>query len=109
MKTRQDSFYRTVEAASRNDLLAVIRTQLANERTGLAYARTALVLFATGLSFIKLFPEDGTMQSLAAVLIPLAAIAAVAGGWSFVAAKRRIAATNWDRSGGNGNGSLNNN
>lgn len=50
------------------DWLALDRTVLANERTFLAYGRTALGLFLGGLTLIKLFPSDFT----------------VATGWVFV-------------------------
>ncbi len=37
--------------------LALMRTDLANERTLLAYGRTALMVTATGFSLIKFFPD----------------------------------------------------
>lgn len=37
--------------------LALVRTDLANERTLLAYGRTALMVTATGVSLIKFFPD----------------------------------------------------
>lgn len=50
------------------DWLALDRTVLANERTFLAYGRTALGLFLGGLTLIKLFPSDF----------------AITTGWAFV-------------------------
>lgn len=38
-----------------DEILAVERTELANERTFLAYVRTALTLFVAGASFIQFF------------------------------------------------------
>lgn len=40
------------------DILALERTYLANERTLLAYARSAFALFIAGVSFLKLFHND---------------------------------------------------
>jgi putative membrane protein len=40
-----------------NDQLAALRSILANERTFLAYQRTALTLAAVGFSLIKFFDE----------------------------------------------------
>jgi putative membrane protein len=37
-------------------VLAMMRTDLANERTLLAYGRTALMFTATGVTLIKFFP-----------------------------------------------------
>ena len=37
------------------DHLALDRTKLANERTLLAYMRTAIMLFVSGVTFIKIF------------------------------------------------------
>ena len=40
------------------DHLAIDRTKLANIRTFLAYFRTALLVCASGISFIKIFPNE---------------------------------------------------
>lgn len=37
--------------------LALVRTDLANERTLLAYGRTGLMITGTGVSLLKFFPE----------------------------------------------------
>lgn len=42
--------------------LALIRTDLANERTLLAYGRTALMFTATGVTLIKFFPDSLTFN-----------------------------------------------
>ncbi|HMP04810.1 MAG TPA: DUF202 domain-containing protein [Lacipirellulaceae bacterium] len=57
--------------AALRDHLAVVRTRLANERTVLAYVRTAVMLIVAGATAIKLFGDA-----------PLA----VYSGWTFVAA-----------------------
>ena len=43
------------------DCLALERTNQANERTFLAYARTAVMALFTGISLFKLFPESMAM------------------------------------------------
>ncbi len=40
------------------DNLALIRTDLANERTLLAYGRTALMVAATGATLLKFYPDS---------------------------------------------------
>jgi putative membrane protein len=53
-----------------SDRLAVTRTDLANERTLLAYGRTALTLMAAGVGIVELFTAP----------------ALVAAGWALVPA-----------------------
>ena len=48
----------------RRDNLALVRTDLANERTLLAYGRTSLMVVATGFSLIKFFGESPALRSL---------------------------------------------
>ena len=43
------------------DCLALERTNQANERTFLAYARTAVMALFTGISLFKIFPESTTI------------------------------------------------
>jgi len=62
------------------DVLAIDRTRLANERTLLAWARTALMLLVSGVTLIKLFPGDMVMQAIGAALVPLGI---VTGGFGF--------------------------
>jgi len=75
---------------TRNEYLAVVRSQLANERTGLAYARTALMLFATGVTFIKLFSIESVWGVLGVVLLALSLIVALVGAWSYFTSHNRI-------------------
>lgn len=53
------------------DRLALVRTHLANERTLLAYARTAIMLVATGTTLLTLYRE---------------VLFAAAAGWTLIAA-----------------------
>jgi len=57
---------------SRSDQLAEDRTRLANLRTFLAFVRTAIMIFATGITFIKLFPGDEALVVIGWVLVPVA-------------------------------------
>ena len=54
------------------DLLALERTRLANERTFLAYVRTAIMVGVSGVSFIKLFPNSHYAQVTGWALLPMA-------------------------------------
>jgi putative membrane protein len=53
------------------DILALDRTRLANERTLLAYARSAFALLVAGISLIKVFPQDVTIAILGSTFIGL--------------------------------------
>lgn len=50
------------------DHLALDRTIMANERTLLAWIRTAISIIVAGVGFIKIF-DEGTLQLLGVVLI----------------------------------------
>lgn len=61
------------------DVLAIDRTRLANERTLLAWLRTALMLLISGVTLIKLFEGVVAMEVLGALLIPAGLLAAALG------------------------------
>jgi putative membrane protein len=61
------------------DVLAIDRTRLANERTLLAWVRTAVMLLVSGMTLLKLFAGIWPLETLGAILIPVA-IASVAVG-----------------------------
>lgn len=61
------------------DVLALDRTRLANERTLLAYARSAFALLIAGISLVKVFPEDVTLMILGGSFIILAPVLLSAG------------------------------
>lgn len=61
------------------DVLAIDRTRLANERTLLAWLRTALMLLVSGVTLIKLFDGVLAMQVLGVLLVPGSLITAAAG------------------------------
>lgn len=52
------------------DELAIDRTRLANERTLLAWIRTALMLLVSGITLFKLFEGTMLMEAIGVTLIP---------------------------------------
>lgn len=85
------------------DYLALDRTRLANQRTLLAFARTAIMLIATGITFMKLF-DDRTLFITGILFLPLAGIVSAIGLRSYVrtawALKKAISADQKSRSSG---------
>lgn len=80
------------EGAQSRDRLARDRTLLANERTLLAYVRTAIMLFASGITLIKLFAADGqSLQLLGYGLLPLSFAVGLVGYARFAGMRRKIA------------------
>ena len=71
------------------DFLAADRTQLANERTLLAYMRTALTLFIAGVSFIRFFGNI-VIVYIGWIFIPVGIIAAVIGTKRYYRMKRPL-------------------
>lgn len=53
------------------DILALDRTRLANERTVLAYARSAFALLIAGVSLLKVFPHDMNIVILGSMFLGL--------------------------------------
>lgn len=74
----------------RRNELAVIRTDLANERTLLAYARTSLMLVGTGATVIKFFGETRENVALGIVLLIIGLVLFIVGVARFVEQQRRI-------------------
>jgi putative membrane protein len=62
------------------DVLAIDRTRLANERTLLAWLRTAIMLLVSGVTLIKLFEGITALEVMGALLIPLGLLTAA---WGF--------------------------
>jgi putative membrane protein len=70
--------FKTYDPGVYQEKLAEVRTKQANERTLLAYFRTALTLFVAGLGFIKFF--DNIYIELAGwIFIPLGLINLILG------------------------------
>lgn len=72
------------------DHLAIDRTRLANERTLLAYIRTAFMLIVAGATALKLFVETPAVVLTAWLFIGLGVFVALLGAWRFVAMRRLI-------------------
>ena len=72
------------------DHLALDRTKLANERTILAYLRTAMMLMVSGVTLIKVFPSEMFMVISGITLLPVSFVVAVIGLISFLMTKRRM-------------------
>lgn len=60
------------------DHLAAVRSILANERTLLAYQRTALTTFVAGASFIKFF-DHLALEALGWLLLPISVVTLALG------------------------------
>lgn len=74
-----DEYYnKLAEKMILRDLLAADRTRMANERTLLAYTRTALTLFIAGVSFIQFF-GNVIIVYIGWIFIPIGIIVAVTG------------------------------
>lgn len=71
------------------DELAVDRTLLANERTLMAYLRSALTLFIAGVTFIHFF-EYGMLFYLGIAFLPLSVAATILGIWRYRKMNRAI-------------------
>lgn len=72
------------------DHLALDRTRLANHRTFLAYTRTMIMLFASGISFLKAFPDDKVMRVLGWILIPASIAVLIVGITYFLITKNTV-------------------
>ncbi len=77
-------------------MLAIDRTRLANERTLLAWLRTALMLFVTGVTLIKLFEGVLAMEILGMLLLPTGLLAAGYGLYRYLRTRALIGATEQD-------------
>lgn len=83
------SRYRPEEMILR-DHLARDRTALANERTLLSYARTAIALFAAGGTLLKLFPETPPLEILGGGLLILGTLLTGIGVRRFMIVARHM-------------------
>ncbi len=74
----------------RRNELALIRTDLANERTFLSYARTSLMIAGTGATVIKFFGETHGRLALGIVLLIIGAVLFTFGVTRFFKQQGRI-------------------
>ena len=72
------------------DHLAIDRTKLANQRTILAYIRTAIMIFASGITIIKLIPADSFFYLLGILLIILIFPCLAIGFFAYCKVKNNI-------------------
>lgn len=72
------------------DQLAKDRTILANQRTLLAFIRTAIMLFASGITFIKIFSKDPALLILGWTFLPVSVVVLLLGLILFIRVNRRI-------------------
>lgn len=70
---------------------ARLRTMLANERTLLAYVRTSIMLAFSGITAIKIFPEDRFFLVMGIILVPVAAGVGLFGYMHFRRVRDRTA------------------
>ncbi len=75
------------------DEAGLIRTRLANERTLLAYIRTALAFLAGGAGMVEFFPS-GILQASGWLLAGIGIITICLGVWRFIHITRRISKIN---------------
>ncbi len=72
------------------DRLALDRTHLANERTLLAYVRTAFMLIVAGATAIKALPDDRVAVTTGWILLAAGLTVTVFGGVRFQTFRRRV-------------------
>ena len=77
-------------APGRRDVLALMRTDLANERTLLAYGRTSLMVCASGLTLIKFFPEMMVARGIGWALTIISAVIGIIGMVRFEKLRKRM-------------------
>jgi putative membrane protein len=73
------------------DHLALDRTRLANERTLLAYLRTALMLMVAGATAEKVMGSSSTVVVTGWMLIGLGGLVGALGTWRFLVMQRKLA------------------
>ena len=71
------------------DYLGAHRTFLANERTWLAYLRTALTLFVVGVTFIKFF-DNQTLFIIGWGFVPIGIAVLLIGIWKYIKVRNMI-------------------
>lgn len=72
------------------DFLAIDRTRLANQRTLLAYFRTALILLVTGISLAKLFPENKVFPFFGTIMAIISAVVCLLGVVIYLKEKKNL-------------------
>lgn len=88
---------------SLSDRLAVSRSDLANERTLLAYVRTALALAAGGIGLVQIFSAS-LVVALGWALIPAGALLLLVGVARFQRTQRALRAMETNAAAGDSGG-----
>lgn len=88
MDTTQEQ--RIVDELILRDHLAIDRTKLANERTLLAYIRTALMLMVAGVTAERVMGGSASVIITGWLFIALGLVVGAIGTWRFVAMKQKI-------------------
>ncbi|WP_192823013.1 DUF202 domain-containing protein [Rufibacter sp. LB8] len=88
-EVKQDLKVKEKANAEIKDTLAIERTEFSNERTFLAYLRTALSLIIAGFSLHQFFNTNASMW-LAAIIIPVGVVIGVVGLYKFMAKRALI-------------------
>ncbi len=78
------------DGSERRDSLALFRTDLANERTLLAYSRTALMVAATGVSLVEVLKVSPVWVQIGWVLTVSAVGIGILGVVRFVRMRRNL-------------------
>lgn len=89
MKSHKYKNYCSEEMILR-DHLAYDRTFLANERTFLSYERTAIMVFATGLTLVKLFSNNDGLVLLGFIVIGISILVAILGLFKYLILRRDL-------------------
>lgn len=90
-KDKEPGFYTryTKEQLILRDHLAVDRTVLANENTFLAYVRTALTFFVSGITFVHFF-GDWIVEVLGWLFMPIGVAIFIAGWLRYVRMQKTL-------------------
>lgn len=78
------------------DILAIERSRLANIRTFLAYLRTSVMFFATGITMIKLFYSDAVLVSVGFLLTISSFAMIIFGIYIYQTAKKHMEISNFE-------------
>ena len=74
-----------------DEILAADRTALSNERTLLAYIRTALTFAVSGASAIQFIGGGGIVEAIGYMLVAAGVITGLIGGLRFRSVRARVA------------------
>lgn len=72
------------------DNLALVRTDLANERTLLAYSRTALIVVGSGVSLIEVLTVPPIWIAIGWVLTVIGTVVGIVGAVRFIRLHARL-------------------